>query len=184
MAEKVIKNTPYFHIDDENKKTSLVQENITFVESGKKVKEFQETKVLIEDIWTDLKKSSGEWKSNGKKYFYWEYEVTSLEDETIKVQIEAPVPCREVFADEDGNVSFEISDSDSAWSKYWKTEMKKAESNYQDESKITEDRAKVMKTNLVDYTPGNESFPEINTDGVMPKTDDRDLISNLQNILF
>ena len=62
--------------------------------------------------------------------------------------------------------------------------MKKAESNYQDESKITEDRAKVMKTNLVDYTPGNESFPEINTDGVMPKTDDRDLISNLQNILF
>lgn len=184
MAEKVIKNTPYFHIDDENKKTSLVQENITFVESGKKAKEFQETKVLIEDIWADLKSSSGEWKSNGKKYFYWEYEVTSLEDEAVKVQIEAPVPCREVFADEDGNVSFEISDSDSAWSKYWKAEMEKAESNYQDESKITEDRAKVMKTNLVDYTPGNESFPEINTDGVMPKTDDRDLISNLQNILF
>ena len=184
MAQKIIKNSPYFHIDENTGKTSLVQETITFVENKKKVIEFPETNVIIEDIWEDLKSTSGKWAWNEKKYFYWEVEVTSLEDETVKVKIEAPVPTREVFTNEDGNVDFEILDGDSSWTKYWKKEMEKAESNYQVESKITEDRAITAKNqNVVDYTPGKEDFPMIYNED-FPKSDDKDLIANLQNILF
>ena len=48
--------------------------------------------------------------------------------------------------------------------------------------KITKEKIEGVKTNLVDYTPGNESFPEF--DPNESKTDDRDLISNLQTLLF
>ena len=178
MAEKIIKNTPY--IDGEK----LIQEQITFAEDKKKkVVEFTETVVLIENIWDDLKSTSGQWKWNGKKYFYWETEVTSLEDETVKVNIEAPVPTREVFADEEGNVDLEVADGDSDWAKYWKTLMTTAEENHESESKIIEDHYKTTQTTLIDYSKeGGEAYSAYGED--IPKNDDKDLISNLQSILF
>lgn len=181
MAQKIVKNSPYIHISEEGK-YSLVQEQVVFVEDKKKVNEFNETVVLIEDIWEDLKSKSGEWKWNGKKYFYWEYETTSLEGETVKIKIEAPAPSHEVFKDDEGKLDLEVLDSDSDWAKYWKKAMSTMEENYQSNAKITEDKIDGMKTNLVDYTPGCECFPEF--DPNTPKSDDRDLINNLQNILF
>ena len=182
MAEKIIKNTPFLQFNEETGKYSLIQEQITFVESRKKVREFEETKVLVEDIWEDLKNSNGSWKWNGKKYFYWECEVTSLEDETMKIQIEAPQPTVEVFTNEEGKVDLELLDGDSDWTKYWKKIFDTAETNFEEISKISEDKIEGVKSNLVDYTPGNENFPEF--DPNTPKTDDRDLINNLQTILF
>ena len=181
MAQKVIKNTPYIHISEEGK-YSLVQEQVVFVEEKKKVKEFNETVILIADIWEDLKNKSGEWKWNGKKYFYWECDTTSLEGETVKVKIEAPTPVAEVFADSEGKIDLEILDEDSDWAKYWKKAFSVAEENYQSNAKITEEKIDGMKTALVDYTPGNESFPEF--DPNESKTDDHDLISSLQTMLF
>ena len=70
MAEKIIKNLPYLSYDSEKGTWKLLQEQITFVEDKKKVREFEETVVLIEDVWKDLKSTEGEWKWNGKKYFY------------------------------------------------------------------------------------------------------------------
>ena len=182
MAEKIIKNTPFLQFYEETGKYSLVQEQITFVESKKRVREFEETKVLISDVWEDLKNTNGEWKWNNKKYFYWEFEVTSLEGETVKVQIEAPQPTINVFCNEEGNVDLEILDSDSNWSKYWKNIFNTVEENFEEISKISDDKIEGLKTNLVDYTPGNESFPEF--DPNCSKVDDRDLINNLQTILF
>lgn len=174
MAQKIIKNTPYIDGD------KLVQEQIVFVEEKKKVNEFNETVVLIENIWDDLKNKSGQWKWNGKKYFYWETEITSLEDETIKVFIEAPHPSLDIF--EEG---LEISDSDSDWTKYWKAQIEVAKENYEIKSKITEDRIDAQKSALVDYTPGKDgAMYEINDQDIIPKRDDRDLVTNLQSILF
>lgn len=181
MAQKVVKSSPYIHISEEGK-YSLVQEQVIFVEEKKKVKEFNETAVLIEDIWKDLKDKAGQWKWNGKKYFYWECETTSLEGETIKEMIEAPVPTAEIFTDEEGKIDLEILDEDSDWTKYWKKILSTVEVNSESNLKITEEKIDGVKTNLVDYTPGNESFPGF--DPNEPKTDDRDLISNLQTLLF
>lgn len=181
MAQKVVKSSPYIHISEEGK-YSLVQEQVVFVEEKKKVKEFNETVVLIEDIWKDLKDKAGQWKWNGKKYFYWECETTSLEGETVKEMIEAPVPTAEIFTNEEGKIDLEILDEDSDWTKYWKKILSTVEVNSESNLKITEEKIEGVKTNLVDYTPGNESFPEF--DPNEPKTDDRDLISNLQTLLF
>lgn len=181
MAQKVVKNSPYIHISEEGK-YSLVQEQIVFVEEKKKVKEFNETVVLIGDIWEDLKNKSGNWAWNGKKYFYWEFETTSLDGETVKVKIEAPTPTADVFVNSEGKIDLEILEEDSDWVKYWKKLFSTTEENYQEKAKITEDKIDGMKTNLVDYTPGNESFPEFDPNG--SKTDDHDLISNLQTMLF
>ena len=181
MAQKVVKSSPYIHISEEGK-YSLVQEQVVFVEEKKKVKEFNETVVLIEDIWEDLKNKAGQWKWNGKKYFYWECETTSLEGETVKEMIEAPAPTAEIFTNKEGKIDLEILDEDSDWTKYWKKILSTVEVNSETNLKITEEKIDGMKTSLVDYTPGNESFPEFNPNE--SKTDDQDLISNLQTLLF
>ena len=174
MAQKVIKNAPYIDGD------KLVQEQIVFIENKKKVEELNETVVLIENIWEDLKSKSGQWKWNKAKYFYWENEVTSLEDETIKVQTEAPQPTQEVF-----NNDLEVLEEDSDWTKYWKTLINKTEESFEVNSKITEDRIDAQKGTLVDYTPGADgAMYEINDKNNIPKRDDKDLITNLQSILF
>lgn len=174
MAQKVIKNAPYIDGD------KLVQEQIVFIENKKKVEELNETVVLIENIWEDLKSKSGQWKWNKAKYFYWENEATSLEDETIKVQTEAPQPTREIFDND-----LEVLEEDSDWTKYWKTLIDKTEENFEIKSKITEDRIDAQKNTLIDYTPGADgAMYEINDKNNIPKRDDKDLITNLQSILF
>ena len=79
---------------------SLVQEQL-LVSSDPKIPVTENVISLIDNIWdnltTDKESSTYGYKTNGKKYFYWEVEVTSLEDETVKVKIEAPVPTREVY---------------------------------------------------------------------------------------
>lgn len=182
MAEKIIKGMPFI---SGNK---LCQEQTIFVQVSKRnVQELTETVTLIEDIWEDLKDKSGQWKWNGVKYFYWEIETTSLDDEKVKVSIEAPAPTTEIFTDkESGNIDLEVLEGDSDWTKYWKNLMKESEENYQEESKITETKAKTLKTPLVDYTPGAK--PEVYepewSGKDIDKNDDQDLITNLQNILF
>ena len=182
MAEKIIKNLPYLSYDSEKGTWKLLQEQITFVEDKKKVREFEETVVLIEDVWEDLKSTEGEWKWNGKKYFYWECEANSLEDEIVKTQIEAPWPTKEVFMNEEGKLDLEILDGDSDWSKYWKKSISNMLDNTETMSKISEEKIDGVKTKLVDYTPGCECFSDFDPNA--PKTDDRDLINNLQTILF
>ncbi len=183
MAEKIIKNMPYLQHDSETGNWKLLQEQVTFVEEKKKVREFEETVVLIENVWEDLKNTNGEWKWNGKKYFYWECDVNSLEDEVVKTQIEAPAPTKEVFMDEEGKLDLEILDGDSDWAKYWKKSISGMLDNSEVMSKISEEKIEGQpNTTLVDYTPGCECFSEF--DPNTPKTDDRDLINNLQSILF
>jgi hypothetical protein len=99
---------------------SLVQETIKFVSSGKEITNYSDVVVLVDDIYkllsddtncrpesdnTDpLVGKEGETKyykvSKNGKYFYWECEVTDMNDDaagTIKIKIECPHPTPEDF---------------------------------------------------------------------------------------
>lgn len=99
---------------------SLVQETIKFVSSGKEITNYSDIVVLVDDIYKLLSEDTnchsesdntdpltgkeGETKyykvSNNGKYFYWECEVTDMNDEaagTIKIKIECPHPTPEDF---------------------------------------------------------------------------------------
>lgn len=111
----------------------------------------ENTVVLVEDIWEDLLSGTGKWKvsDNNKKYFYWEYKQTdtasqladgSYSEVTIKLECPKPKPglIEALFIDK--NTGYPVSPKDwadedieklgSDWAKYWATEIKLADYNY------------------------------------------------------
>lgn len=104
---------------------SLVQETITFTEGQSDCT--NGINVIIADIWTDLMSASGEYKYNeSKTYFYWEYNMTSLDDDdvTVKVNYNCPQP-------KDGLLNPEMADDSvhGEWAKYWLAKIKEANEN-------------------------------------------------------
>lgn len=127
---KTLKGSAYIVRTDKGK-DSLVQEQtlVTMVE-GKTIMS-DNTVVLIDDIWSDLL-SDGTYKTNGKKYFYWEYEMTdtSNDDVTIQMKFECPSPQEKDYQDiKDGKYSGSYAD-------YWKEKLLTAEENAKKESVI------------------------------------------------
>lgn len=101
---------------------SLIQDQILLIDVKGVVRQTQANIVLIEDIWEDLKAGTTkvEQHKTRKNYWYWEFEITDLEDtdKTKKVQVECPIPGPEVF-----DLDFSESASDSPWAAYWKSVM-------------------------------------------------------------
>lgn len=120
---------------------SLVQDIITLTLNGTSATSTESTETVVEDIWEDLTTltDTHEYKTNGKGYFYWEVEMTSLEDdnETVKVNIECPKPNVDI------NPFWKTTEIDDSWAaeeiannyaKYWLVKldkiMKDAENEY------------------------------------------------------
>ena len=98
---------------------SLVQDMIFLVLSGKNVSRSENTVIVVEDIWEDLKSKTGTSKRD-KNYWYWEVNMTDIEDpdHTVKVRVGCPKPGPEIF-----DYNYETSSDDSEWSIYWKGKM-------------------------------------------------------------
>lgn len=96
---------------------SLVQDIIFLVTDGKTTSRSENTVIVIENIWEDLLSNSGQAKEGRPGYWYWEVDMTDIEDPdtTVKMRINCPKPGPEVF-----NNDFEIKSGDSNWAKYWK----------------------------------------------------------------
>lgn len=104
---------------------SLVQETITFTEGQSDCTNGINT--IIPNIWTDLMSASGEYKFNDRKnYFYWEYDMTSLEDDdiTVKVNFNCPQPKEGLLTPD-----MEDSEVEGEWAKYWLEKIKTATEN-------------------------------------------------------
>lgn len=125
MANKIIKGQAWISGD------SLVQDQILLTDTGKSS---ENTVELIANIWDDLTKASGnEYKTNNKGYFFWEVEMTSMEDDdvTVKVNIECPKPKPGLFQE-----PYDPDSVDSSYAKYWVAKMKTAQENYENEYAI------------------------------------------------
>jgi hypothetical protein len=87
MSELVVKGQAWI-VDDK-----LVQDQVTFSDSDPSINGTSSVVVLIEDIWDDLFSSSGTYHSNGKGYFYWEYQMTDTTSDTgdlVTINFECP----------------------------------------------------------------------------------------------
>lgn len=110
---------------------SLVQDQILITSDGKSS---ENTIVLIADIWSDLTAASGnQYKTNNKGYFYWETEMTSLEDDDamVTINVECPKPKPGLFQE-----PYDPESVDSSYAKYWVQKMKTAQENYENEYAI------------------------------------------------
>ena len=160
MADKIIKGQAWVSGD------SLVQDQILLTENGKSS---ENTVVLIANIWDDLTKASGnEYKTNNKGYFFWEVEMTSMENDDIivKVNIECPKPKQGLFQE-----PYDPESVDSSYAKYWVGKMKTAQENYENEYAIQ--RKEVVfdgctyldqegqEVELPDYTFNNSDIGDI-----------------------
>jgi hypothetical protein len=82
---------------------------------------------LIDNIWDDLTKE-GTYKYNEKKtYFYWEYKMTSIEDDNteVTVMIECPKPKEGLFEE-----PYDPSKVKGEYAKYWVGKLKTTAENY------------------------------------------------------
>lgn len=106
----------------------VLQDQITIFPNGT-----SEEKVvtIIPDIWDDLFSSEGEYKTNGKGYFYWEVQMTDIGDDDITVPflVECPKP-RDVDYDR-------LLDNPSGeWAEYWAGKYNTALKNAEDKLTI------------------------------------------------
>ena len=134
---------------------SLVQDQILITADGKSC---ENTVVLIEDIWDDLTKASGnEYQTNNKGYFFWEVEMTSLEsdDDTVKVNIECPRPKPGLFQE-----PYDPESVDSSYAKYWVNKMKIAQENYENEYAIQRKEVVFDGTTYLDQEGNTEEIPD------------------------
>ena len=119
---KTVYGQAYIHDD------SLVQETITFTEGQPDCT--NGINIIVPNIWDDLMNTSEQqqYKFNSEKtYFYWEYNMTSLEDDdiTIKVNFTCPQPKEDLLTPD----MDESEVSDSEWAKYWLRKIKIATEN-------------------------------------------------------
>lgn len=182
---KTILGQPW--INKDGGKDRLVQEQITFTVGAKDAT--TETIVLIEDIWDNLTgEDSGEYqyKSNGKGYFYWEIDMTDMEndDATVKVKIECPKPKEGLFMDyqtgelvEDSEINGGDLEDDSIYSVYWFKKFKQAKENADKYLAIQRKEVTFTGTTYV-----SQDGSSITTDDIVYKNSDLGDITNLLSL--
>lgn len=149
---------------------SLVQDIILFTDTTQS----ESTVIIIEDIWEDLKSTSGKAKTDGKGYWYWEVEMTDMEDmdKLFKIKITCPKPGPGLF-----EYKFEEESGDSDWTKYWKGKMKETyDTLYHTTNALQPKEVTFPGTKYVDQN-GNL----INVDKVKHTRTD---LGDIQNLLF
>ena len=110
----------------------------------------ESTVVLISDIWENLFNNGGQGydvKSNKKGYFYWEVEVTPVENDNVgqlneKMFIECPKPREDQFEKLSKVKVEEGEDVSDNWAKYWKKRFDTTLENA--EKKMTIQRKEVV----------------------------------------
>ncbi len=106
---------------------SLVQEQL-LVSPGMPV--IENVVSLIDNIWdnllTDKESSTYGYKTNGKKYFYWEVDMTDIGDDTLvhKIKIECPKPKGGLFSE-----PYDPDKVTGEYAKFWVNRMKVADEN-------------------------------------------------------
>ena len=127
---------------------SLVQDQILLVTDGKVISRSENTVIIIEDIWEDLKDKNGSARKGRPGYWYWEVDMTDIDDPevTAKVFIGCPKPGPEVFDND-----FAISPDDSEWSSYWKGKMQEVlDSPYNSTNAISPEEVVLPGTKYID----------------------------------
>ena len=106
---------------------SLLQEQLT-VSAGMPI--IENTVTLIDNIWDNLTTEPGAseygYKTNGKKYFYWEVKMTDIGDDSIthNVCIECPKPKSGLFEE-----PYDVDKVEGAYAKFWVNQFRIADEN-------------------------------------------------------
>ena len=149
---------------------SLVQDMILLTETTQS----ENTVVIIENIWDDLKSTSGTAKTNKKGYWYWEVEMSDTEDtdKKVKVKVSCPKPGPEIFDDD-----FEDASGDSEWTAYWKAKMRQTrDSLYNSTNGLQQKEVTLPGTK---YMNQNGEIVEVEE-----TTYTRNDLGDIQNLLF
>lgn len=166
MSEKVIYGQAWIFED------KLVQDITRFSEDGTCTTGLE---TIIDNIWDDLLSDGGQWKSNGKGYFYWEVDQTSMEndDVTVKVMIPCPQPKFGLFEEpldpEEG----------SEYAQMWKKRIQTRRENAEKETTIQRKEIYLQGFSFIDENGNTVTYPEMTVNN----TPDGD-IASLLNILF
>lgn len=133
---------------------SLVQDQILVTTNGMS----ENTVVILQDIWSDLTSNNGTYKTNDKGYFYWEVNMTSMEDDdiTVKVNIECPKPKPGLFQE-----PYDPESVDGKYAKYWVGKMKIAQENYNNEYAIQRKEVTLKGLNYLDQGGENITMPDV-----------------------
>ncbi len=129
--------------------TALVQDLI-FLSTldGKYIDRSESTVIVINNIWDDLKDKNGTSKMGRPGYWYWEVNMSEIDDPdiTIKVKVECPKPGPEIF---DNDLEDKSTDSD--WTLYWKDKMRKIlDSPYNSKNAMSPEEIILPGTKYVD----------------------------------
>lgn len=102
---------------------SLVQDVIVVVPG---VDSFSNTVCLVDNIWTDLLSASGKYKTNGKGYFYWEYQQATVDNPDVEITIyfECPRPKDGLFSE-----PYDPESVEGDYAKYWVSRFKATQEN-------------------------------------------------------
>lgn len=163
MAEKVIKGQALLV------NNQIIQSQTIFRTDGSII---NSDAVLLNDVMKDLTSQSHTYKSKsaagGKKFFYWEYEMTDLEDNDVKVYLECPKP---TFSDD-------LTSGKGEWVDYWKAELKTIQDRYQAQATIQPETHHLAGTKYVAYDGTNREVT----------IEDKDVttgnLSDIQNLLW
>lgn len=132
MADKIIKGQAWIS------GVSLVQDQILITTKGTS----ENTVVLVPNIWTDLTtfSDSHEYKTNKNGYFFWEVEMTSMEDDDtiVKINIECPKPDVNIdpFRNPEPDNGWSSSEIAENYAKYWVAKLSKIMENAENEYAI------------------------------------------------
>jgi hypothetical protein len=153
---------------------SLVQDIIFLVTDGKNTSRSENTVIVIEDIWEDLLSVSGQAIEGRPGYWYWEVDMTDIEDPdtTVKMRINCPKPGPEVF-----NNDFEIEPGDSDWAKYWKGKIQEAlDSPFNSKNALTPEEVILPGTKYIDQNGDLVTLEDVKVT--------REGLSDVQNLMM
>lgn len=152
----------------------LMQEQLMIFPGSSFVSE--NTVILIDNIWENLLSDAGSteygYKTNGKKYFYWEVKMTDTTDETVEVtvRIECPKPKDGLFEE-----PYNPDSVTGEYAKYWVNQYKIAHENSEHRMVIQKKSVIFPGTTYVNYETGEK----YDTETVIIKNNDIGDISNL-----
>lgn len=137
-------------IDDSSNKEgkviySLVQDQFLVVPSQAVAKNTIE---LVGNLVNDLK-SEGTYKWNGKKYFYWEYQMTDTTDDDVVTTEKFECPPPRYFGDNFFKDTDTIDTVQGDYSKYWIQKIETARENFEYKEAIQKKEIIFPKTQYV-----------------------------------
>ena len=85
---------------------------------------------IVGDIVKDLR-SEGTYKWNGKKYFYWEYKMTDIENDDVVHTVKYEVPKPDYFGDNFFKPEDTLENLQGDYAKYWFKKYQTAKENFE-----------------------------------------------------